>query len=169
VTIRADGAETAFGNFRVRPKFVIRKSVRLRINLAVGEDSIAVLTIQSPLSLRHSVTFWRGAGLAVTNNAKTQNIEDVPYRTLETVCKKMFEFNYWSELICVREMPRQPQATIAEMLSDFRGLYARVARNLNISASMVSRVADGKRASAEIDAALREELKALKAKLDKYL
>ena len=54
VTIRAAGAETAFGNFRsVRPEFVVRKRVRLRINVAVGEDSIAVLTIQGPLSLRH--------------------------------------------------------------------------------------------------------------------
>jgi hypothetical protein len=54
LTIRAPGAETAFGNFRsIWPKFVIRKSVRLRINVAVSEDSIAVLAVQSPLSLRH--------------------------------------------------------------------------------------------------------------------
>lgn len=55
------------------------------------------------------------------------------------------------------------------MLSDFRGLYSRVARKLNVSASMVSRVADGNRASTRVEAALHEELKALKDKLDRYL
>jgi hypothetical protein len=34
---------------------------------------------------------------------------------------------------------------------------------------MVSRVADGNRASTKIEAALHEELKALKDKLDRYL
>jgi hypothetical protein len=67
---------------------------------------------------------------------------------------------------CVIGMPRNIQA---EMLSDFRGLYARVALKLNVSASMVSRVADGHRTSTEIEAALHEELKALRDKLDKYL
>jgi hypothetical protein len=57
----------------------------------------------------------------------------------------------------------------AEIISDFRGIYARVARKLKVSASMVSRVADGHRASTEIETALHEELKVLKAKLDKYL
>ena len=42
--------------------------MRLNINLAVGEYSIAVLTVQGPSG--HPVTFWRGAGLAVTDNAK---------------------------------------------------------------------------------------------------
>ena len=66
-------------------------------------------------------------------------------------------------------MTQKSPATVSEMLSDFRGLYSRVARKLNVSASMVSRVADGNRASAEIEAALHEELKTFKDKLDKYL
>jgi hypothetical protein len=57
----------------------------------------------------------------------------------------------------------------ADIISDFRGIYARIARKLKVSASMVSRVADGNRASTEIEAALDEELKALKVKLEKYL
>jgi hypothetical protein len=61
-----------FGNFRsVRPKRIVKKSVGLRFNLTVAEYSIAVLAVQNPL--RHSVTLWRGAGLAVANNAKTQH------------------------------------------------------------------------------------------------
>jgi hypothetical protein len=66
-------------------------------------------------------------------------------------------------------MTRQSQDTVAAILADFRGLYARVARKLNVSASLVSRVADGNRTSTRIDAALHEELKSLKDKLDKYL
>ena len=61
------------------------------------------------------------------------------------------------------------QAPVAEMVTDFRGLYARVARKLNVSASMVSRVTDGNRVSKEIEAALHEELKAFRDKLEKYL
>jgi hypothetical protein len=54
LAIRTDGAETALGNFRsVWPEFIIRKRMRLRVNFTVGEDSVAVLTIESPLSLRH--------------------------------------------------------------------------------------------------------------------
>lgn len=64
--------------------------------------------------------------------------------------------------------PKSP-ATVAEMVSDFRGVYAKVARKLKVSASMVSRAADGNRASTEIDAAMHKELKASKDKLDKYL
>jgi len=67
------------------------------------------------------------------------------------------------------KMPHKTQATVAEMLSDFRGLYARVALKLDVSASMVSRVADGNRSSTKIEAALHQELKALRDKLDKYL
>jgi hypothetical protein len=71
VTIRADGAKTALGHFRsIWPEFVVRKCVRPDVNIAVSEYSIAILTVQGPLRLGHSVTFWRGAGLAVTNNAK---------------------------------------------------------------------------------------------------
>jgi hypothetical protein len=72
-----DRGETALEHFRsVWPEVVIRKSARLRVNFAVDEHPVAVLTVltvltvQSPLSLRHSVTFWRRAGLAVTDNAK---------------------------------------------------------------------------------------------------
>jgi hypothetical protein len=66
-------------------------------------------------------------------------------------------------------MPRKSQATVAEILSDFRGLYSRVACKLNVSASMVGRVADGNRFSTKMEAALYDELKALKDKLDQYL
>jgi DNA-binding LacI/PurR family transcriptional regulator len=47
-----------------------------------------------------------------------------------------------------------------------RWTYARVARKLRVSPSMVSRVADGHRITPEIQAALREELEAIKQKLD---
>jgi len=78
VAVWTNGLETALRNFRsVWPEFVIGKGVRLRVNFAVGEHPIAVLVVQSPMSLRHSRTLWRGAGLAVTNNAKTQQIENV--------------------------------------------------------------------------------------------
>jgi hypothetical protein len=50
--------------------------------------------------------------------------------------------------------------------SSFRGVYIRVARKLKVSPSMVSRVADGHRISPKIQAALREELHAIKQKLD---
>lgn len=66
-------------------------------------------------------------------------------------------------------MTQRPQARVAEIISDFRGVYARVARKLNVSASQVSRVASGDRSSSEIEAALREELKTLKDRLDRYL
>jgi hypothetical protein len=67
------------------------------------------------------------------------------------------------------EMTQQSQSRVADMISDFKGLYARVARKLNVSASFVSRVANGSRTSHAIETALREELKVLKDKLDKYL
>jgi DNA invertase Pin-like site-specific DNA recombinase len=66
-------------------------------------------------------------------------------------------------------MAQKSQATVGEMLSDFRGPYSRVARKLNVSASLVSRVADGNRASTKIEAAPHEESRALKDKLDRYL
>jgi predicted transcriptional regulator len=66
-------------------------------------------------------------------------------------------------------MTPQLRSRAADIISDFRGVYARIARKLGVSASMVSRVADGSRASTKIDAALHEELTALKVKLDKYL
>lgn len=48
------------------------------------------------------------------------------------------------------------------------GIYARVARKLKVSPSMVSKVASGTRVSAEIEMALREDLKHLKKELDSY-
>ena len=50
-------------------------------------------------------------------------------------------------------------------VSSFRGVYARVARKLKVSWSMVSRVADGHRISPKIQVALREELHAIKQKI----
>jgi transcriptional regulator with XRE-family HTH domain len=64
-------------------------------------------------------------------------------------------------------MPREPQPNPAEIIADFRGVYARVARKLNVSASQVSRVACGNRNSEEIMTALHEEI--LKKKLDSYV
>lgn len=82
MAVRTERCETNRGHFRsVWPEFVIRKGVRLRVNLAAGEHPVAVLTVQSPLSLTHSVTFWRGAGLAVTNIAKTRQMGMFKKRT----------------------------------------------------------------------------------------
>ena len=69
----------------------------------------------------------------------------------------------------LRKMTHQSQANVAEIIADFRGLYAKVARKLKISPSMVSRVGGGHRISPEIEAALREELKMLRERLDKHL
>jgi hypothetical protein len=52
------------------------------------------------------------------------------------------------------------------VVSSFKGMYARVARKLNVSPSMVSRVANGLRSSPKIKAALLKELEAIKQKLD---
>jgi transcriptional regulator with XRE-family HTH domain len=54
------------------------------------------------------------------------------------------------------------------IISDFKGVYARVARKLDVSASMVSRVARGERRSPQIERALLEELSILKQKLESY-
>ena len=40
----------------------------------------------------------------------------------------------------------------------YRGVYSRVARRLNLDRSFVSRVANGKRRSAQVEAALRKEI-----------
>ena len=48
------------------------------------------------------------------------------------------------------------------IISDSKGVYARVARNLNVSASMVGRVACVERRSLEIERALFDELNVLK-------
>jgi hypothetical protein len=55
-------------------------NVGLRIDFTVAEYFLAILAVQSPL--RHSVTLWRGASLAVINNAKTQPIENVQKATI---------------------------------------------------------------------------------------
>ena len=65
-------------------------------------------------------------------------------------------------------MTQQSQSRAADIISEFRGVYTRIARKLGVSASMVSRVADGHRTSPKIEAALKEELKILKDRLDKY-
>jgi DNA-binding LacI/PurR family transcriptional regulator len=52
------------------------------------------------------------------------------------------------------------------VVSDFKGVYARIARQLNVSPSMVSRVARGHRNSPRIAEALRRELKDLMQKLN---
>jgi len=52
------------------------------------------------------------------------------------------------------------------VFSYLKGVFARVARKLDVSPSMVSRVASGHRFSPKIQAALSEELKLLKQKLD---
>lgn len=54
------------------------------------------------------------------------------------------------------------------IISDFKGVYARVARRLDVSAFMVSRVARGERRSPQIERALLEELNILKQKLESY-
>jgi hypothetical protein len=53
-----------------------------------------------------------------------------------------------------------------KVFSYFKGVFARVASKLGVSPSMVSRVAGGHRSSPKIQAALREELHAIKQKLD---
>jgi hypothetical protein len=62
----------------------------------------------------------------------------------------------------------KPESKTEEVMTHCRGLYARVARKLNVDASLVSRVARGARNSKEIDAALRQELQSLKQVLVDY-
>lgn len=66
-------------------------------------------------------------------------------------------------------MPIEYRARVADIISDFTGIYARVARKLKVSQSLVSKVAHGHRASPEIDNALRQELKAFKDKLGRHV
>jgi hypothetical protein len=56
----------------------------------------------------------------------------------------------------------------SNIISSFKGIFARVARKLNVDPSLVSRVAKGTRHSPEIDIELRIELKALKKLLANY-
>jgi hypothetical protein len=51
------------------------------------------------------------------------------------------------------------------IIVEFRGIYARVARKLNVSASFVSRVARGERRSPAIEEALKVEIDALRRRL----
>jgi hypothetical protein len=60
------------------------------------------------------------------------------------------------------------QGTAGSIISDFTGVYQRIARKLNVSPSMVSKVASGSRRSLDIEAALRDELKGLKKRLAHY-
>jgi hypothetical protein len=66
------------------------------------------------------------------------------------------------------EMPKQSGMAVSDVVTTARGMYESVARKLDVSASMVSRVANRKRISPEIGAALREELRGLKTKIDIY-
>jgi len=52
------------------------------------------------------------------------------------------------------------------VFSYFKGVFARVARKLKVSPSMVSRVASGHRASSKVKKALLEELEEIKQRLD---
>jgi hypothetical protein len=70
-------------------------------------------------------------------------------------------------MVSIRKMNTQSRTAASDIISDFIGVYARISRKLDVSASMVSRVADGSRLSTEIDSALHEELKVLKVRLDK--
>jgi transcriptional regulator with XRE-family HTH domain len=58
--------------------------------------------------------------------------------------------------------------TAGTIISTFTGVYERIARKLNVSASLVSKVASGSRKSVDIDAELAAELKTLKEKLARY-
>jgi hypothetical protein len=58
--------------------------------------------------------------------------------------------------------------TKAQIVSRWTGIYARVARKLNVDPSLVSRVVSGERKSQAIDAALHEELEAIKKLLADY-
>jgi hypothetical protein len=53
------------------------------------------------------------------------------------------------------------------VFSSFKGIFARVARKLNLSPSMVSKVANGHRVSPKTKKALLEELEEIKQKLDR--
>jgi transcriptional regulator with XRE-family HTH domain len=64
----------------------------------------------------------------------------------------------------VDEIPPTP----GTIISAFTGVYERIARKLNVSASLVSKVASGSRKSVDIDAELAAELKTLKEKLARY-
>jgi hypothetical protein len=53
---------------------------------------------------------------------------------------------------------------VGEIITEFRGVYARVARKLNMSASFVGRVARGERRSPAIEEELKLEIDSLRRK-----
>jgi hypothetical protein len=73
-----------------------------------------------------------------------------------------------AELRVEMAKPRFVASVRAEVnvFSYFKGVFARVASKLDVSPSMVSRVASGHRFSPKIQAALLEELRVVKQKLD---
>jgi hypothetical protein len=64
--------------------------------------------------------------------------------------------------------PRLAASVLVEvsLFAYFKGMFARVARKLKVSPSMVSKVASGHRYSPEIQSALLEELRVVKQKLE---
>jgi Mor family transcriptional regulator len=73
-----------------------------------------------------------------------------------------------AELNAEMAKPRSAASAQADvnLFSHFKGMYARIARKLKVSPSMVSRVANGHRISQKIKKALLEELEEIKQKLD---
>jgi transcriptional regulator with XRE-family HTH domain len=73
-----------------------------------------------------------------------------------------------AELAAEMAKPRSAASahTNANLFPYFKGMYARVARKLNVSPSMVSRVANGHRVSPKIKKALLEEIEEIKQQLD---
>lgn len=59
-------------------------------------------------------------------------------------------------------VPRQQPLEALRVYGELRGLQRRVARRLGVSASHVSRVIAGERRSARVEAAVAEELRALR-------
>jgi hypothetical protein len=55
-----------------------------------------------------------------------------------------------------------------DLASQLRGLYGRVARELHLDTSYVSRVARGERQSDAVEAGLRRELKRIVSNIRKY-
>ncbi len=73
----------------------------------------------------------------------------------------------WPVTIQKRLMTEESKMT-SEIITSFSGIYARVARKLKVSPSLVSKVASGSRMSPTISSALRNELKELKRKLARH-
>jgi hypothetical protein len=73
-----------------------------------------------------------------------------------------------AELSVEMARPRLAASVLVEvsLFAYFKGMFARVARKLKVSPSMVSKVASGHRYSPEIQSALLEELRVVKQKLE---